>query len=123
MESLFWVIMIRVMIWIFPFHYVQKKVQGIVSHVSSEDSNIPLERIRLMILISYKYVPRATCLVQAMVGYILFFKYGYHTLIKIGVSNEDGIFEAHAWLEHDGKVVLGDSDKNYKTIMDIYGGS
>ena len=65
------------------------------------------------------YIPQATCLVQAMAGYILFSRYGYNTRIKIGVLNEEGIFEAHAWLEQEGSVVLGESEKNYKTILDI----
>ncbi|MCC7551746.1 MAG: lasso peptide biosynthesis B2 protein [Methanobacterium sp.] len=122
MESLFWLIMIRVMLWIFPFSYVQKRVQKIADYIFVDDSNVPLQRISLMILASSKYVPRASCLVQALAGYLLFSKYGYNTLIKIGVSNEDGVFEAHAWVEHDEKVVLGESEKKYKTIMDVDGG-
>jgi len=56
---------------------------------------------------------------EALAGYILMSKYGYNSLIKIGVLNEDGIFEAHAWLEYNGNVVLGESEKDYKIILDI----
>jgi len=122
-ESLFWVTVVRFMLWIFPFPYVQKRVQKIASYLSADDLKVPMKRIRLMIVIVSRYVPRATCLVQALAGYILFSKYGYNTLIKIGVLNEEGVFEAHAWLEHDGSVVLGESEKDYKTILDIDGGS
>ncbi len=72
-----------------------------------------------MIVTISKYVPRATCLVQALVGYILYTKHGYNTKIKIGVLTENGVFEAHAWLEYQGYVVLGQSEKKYKTILDI----
>jgi hypothetical protein len=32
-------------------------------------------------------------------SYIIFAVREYNTIIKIGVLNEDGVFEAHAWLE------------------------
>jgi hypothetical protein len=48
-----------------------------------------------------------------------FFKIWLHyNDIKIGVLNEDGIFEAHAWLEHCGNVVLGESEKNYVPLVE-----
>ncbi|MEN6553263.1 MAG: lasso peptide biosynthesis B2 protein [Methanobacterium sp.] len=123
LQSLFWVLRVRLMIWIFPFPHVQKRVQKMASSASRKDSKpdpgVSMPRIRFMIIMASRYIPRATCLVQALAGHILFSKYGYSTLIKIGVLNEDGFFEAHAWLEQDGNVVLGESEKDYKTILDI----
>ncbi len=120
LESLYWVLLIRIMVWIFPFLSVQNMVQKIACHYDSNNKHaIILSRIRIMITVAAKYVPRATCLVQALAGYILFSKYGYTTSIKIGVLTENGEFEAHAWLEQDGHVVLGESEKNFKTILDI----
>jgi hypothetical protein len=115
------------MIWIFPFPQVQKRVQKMAASTLRKDSKpdhvVPLPRIRFMIIMASRYIPRATCLVQALAGYILFSKYGYSTQIKIGVLNEDGVFEAHAWLEQDENVVLGESEKDFKTILDIKRGS
>lgn len=123
LESLFWVILIRVMIWVFPFSFVQKRVQIIANYLSPDELDkiptVKMKRIRMMIVIISRYIPWATCLVQAMAGHILFSRYGYNTIIKIGVLNEDGVFEAHAWLEKNGDVVLGESEKNYKTILGI----
>ncbi|MEN6552689.1 MAG: lasso peptide biosynthesis B2 protein [Methanobacterium sp.] len=125
LQSLFWVLCVRLMIWIFPFHQVQKRVQKKSSSSSRKDSKpdpgVPIHRIRFMIQMAARYVPSSTCLVQALAGHILFSKYGYTTLIKIGVLNQDGQFEAHAWLEHDDDVVLGESEKDFKTILDIEG--
>lgn len=128
LESLFWVIVIRVMVWIFPFRFVQRRVQNIASYLSPSDdhcavSTVAMPRLRFMIVMASRYVPKATCLVHALAGYILFSKYGYSTLIKIGVLNEEGVFEAHAWLEYSGDVVLGESEKDYKTILGIRRGS
>ena len=121
-QSIYWLIIIRIMIWIFPFHFVQKKVQKIAGHTNPNvNSSVSMSKMSVMILVSARYVPRVTCLVQALAGFILFSKYGYMTSIKIGVLTENGEFEAHAWLEHDDKVVLGESEKGFKTIMDIGG--
>lgn len=119
-EALFWVIVIRLMVWIFPFKFVQKKVQKIASDISSDRASpVSISRLRVMVVIISRYVPNATCLVQALAGHILFSKYGYNTSIKIGVLNENGEFEAHAWLEHNDKVVLGESEKKFSTILGI----
>jgi hypothetical protein len=122
-ESLFWVIVIRLMVWVFPFPFVQKRVRKIASYLFPADLNtvplVSMNRIRLMIVMASRFVPRATCLVQALAGYILFSRYGYDTIIKIGVLTEEGVFEAHAWLERGGNVVLGESEKNFKTILDL----
>lgn len=118
--ALLWVIRIRIMLWMFHFSTVQNRVQKIACNYNSTPKNtITMNRLRIMIMVASKYVPRATCLVQALAGYILFSKYGYNTSIKIGVLNENGEFEAHAWLEHDEKVVLGESEKNFRTILGI----
>ena len=119
MESLFWVTRIRILIWIFPFAIVQKKVQNTATNYPSTNHTVAMSRIRIMIVAASKYVPRATCLVQALAGYILFSKYGYVTSIKIGVLTENGEFEAHAWLEQDNNVVLGESEKDFRTIVGI----
>ncbi len=120
LESLFWVIRIRITLWLFPFPSVQRKVQKKASkHHPTKEHVVSMVRLRTMIMVSSRYVPRAACLVQALAGHILFSKYGYQTSIKIGVLTENGEFEAHAWLEDDNRVVLGESEKDFKTILDI----
>lgn len=121
-ESLFWITLVRLMLWLFPFSFVKKSVYNLGSKFSRKDQvpdhRITITKIKYMIIGVSKYVPRSTCLVQALAGYILFLRYGYTTMIKIGVLNEDGIFEAHAWLEHCGNVVLGESEKNYVPLVE-----
>jgi len=50
-----------------------------------------------------------SCLMRAIVGERLFAKNGYRTELHLGVTKDTG-FEAHAWVEHDGEVVVGDLD-------------
>lgn len=120
LKSLYWVFMVRIMVWMFSFPVVQSKVQKKASRYDP-DAKHPVARVKLRIMImqAARFVPRATCLIQALAGYIMFSKYGYNTSIKIGVLAENGEFEAHAWLEQDEKVVLGESEKEFKTILNI----
>jgi hypothetical protein len=119
-DSLFWIVCIRLMIWLFPFDLVQKKVcKRVDKYKSNSKRSVNMIRLKILIVATARQVPRATCLVQALAGHILFSKYGYNTSIKIGVLTENGEFEAHAWLEHGEIVVLGESEKNYKTVLGI----
>lgn len=120
LKSLYWVFMVRIMVWMFSFPVVKSKVQKKASHYDPDVKHpVARAKLRIMIMQSARFVPRATCLIQALAGYIMFSKYGYNTSIKIGVLAENGEFEAHAWLEQDEKVVLGESEKEFKTILNI----
>jgi hypothetical protein len=49
------------------------------------------------------------CLARALTTEVLLTKYGYCPLLKIGVVKESqGKLEAHAWVEEQEKVVIGD---------------
>lgn len=50
-----------------------------------------------------------TCLQVALVGDHLLATHGYDATLRIGVATDErGQFEAHAWLERDERVVVGD---------------
>ena len=62
------------------------------------------------------YVPHATCLTQALAAQVLLERCGYPTRLVIGVApdhNGEAAFQAHAWLESEGVVVIGDSAVQY----------
>jgi hypothetical protein len=54
---------------------------------------------------------RASCLTQALAGWIMLTRHGAESRIRIGVASpgQQG-FKAHAWLESGGRVILGDVD-------------
>ncbi|MCB0213695.1 MAG: lasso peptide biosynthesis B2 protein [Anaerolineae bacterium] len=55
-----------------------------------------------------RYVFRATCLTQALSALILLRRYGHPATLKIGVAlHEAKQFEAHAWVESQGLIVVG----------------
>ena len=60
-----------------------------------------------------RFIPGATCLVKAQVGCAMLNRFGYAAEIKIGVLKSSSNLEAHAWVECDGVVVLGDTGNHY----------
>ena len=109
---------IRIMLWIFPFSVIQK-VLGRFTVASGESHTIPLEKLTWAVAVMSRYVPKATCLTRALTAQILLAGQNYSSNIKIGVSKTEGNFEAHAWLEADNKIILGDSEIDYTPIFNI----
>lgn len=52
-----------------------------------------------------------SCLMRAIVGERLFAANGYQTEIHLGVAKDDA-FEAHAWVEYDSEIVIGEVDEH-----------
>ncbi|HEY7233324.1 MAG TPA: lasso peptide biosynthesis B2 protein [Gemmatimonadaceae bacterium] len=53
-------------------------------------------------------IPRATCLTQAIAGKLMLDAAGEQAELCLGVARaEDGALRAHAWLERDGRALLG----------------
>jgi hypothetical protein len=57
-----------------------------------------------------RYVPRATCLTQALVAEALLPQAGVDGRLRIGVARDAGAnrFEAHAWVEHGDRILIGE---------------
>jgi hypothetical protein len=69
-----------------------------------------------------KFVPRATCLTQAMAAQYLLSRRGCPATIRIGVGQSVGRFSAHAWLLCGDRVVVGGSDASlarYTHLTDL----
>lgn len=68
----------------------------------------PIERVAWLIAVAGRYSPiRATCLKQALVLSVLLERRGKATRLRIGVSRQAEGFKAHAWLEQNGRIILG----------------
>lgn len=67
-----------------------------------------LPPISWAVSIASVYVPHATCLPQALVAQALLRRYGLPGILRVGVARSpDGAFEAHAWVEREGQIVVG----------------
>lgn len=102
----------------------------------------PVHRIVWAVEVASRHIPGTqTCLVKALTAQGLFDRYGYPTDLRIGVArrtdgdeNRDGTgsgsgsgderMVAHAWVECDGRVVIGDLEdlSRYTPLPPFEGG-
>ena len=103
---------IRLGLWLLPFKTFRKflsKIDCVVLKFQS-DAQINLNKIVWAVNLSTGHMPGgAKCLVRALTTRILMARYKYSSTLRIGVmKDEEGLFEAHAWVEDaQGRVVIG----------------
>lgn len=68
-----------------------------------------LRRVAWGVSKAARYVPRATCLTQALAGQYLLARRGIASRIRFGVDATGAEFRAHAWLISGDSIVLGGS--------------
>ncbi len=54
-----------------------------------------------------RHLPHATCLAQALTGWVMLTRRRQSARVALGVRRADGAIGAHAWLESGGQIVLG----------------
>jgi hypothetical protein len=77
------------------------------------------EEICRAVEVAGRLVPGATCLVKAHVASAMLNRFGYASEIKIGVSKQSSDLSAHAWLECDGRIVMGNSASQFVEFPNI----
>ena len=100
---------VRVSLWLVPFRWVQGAIHRLDTSPRSPDGQPPpLERIGWAVAVAGSRVPGSTCLVRALAAQGLLARHGYSSQLRLGVARGPGrVFEAHAWLERDGQVLVG----------------
>ena len=100
-------VLVRIALWKLPFCRVQRLAAWAGKRVSYR-SKPTAEQLASLVSVGSEYVPRASCLTQALVAQAVLSRYGYEPILKIGVARDaNSGFEAHAWIECDGEVVIG----------------
>ncbi|MGB3203541.1 MAG: lasso peptide biosynthesis B2 protein [Crinalium sp.] len=86
----------------------------------SSDESLPqvLATARMVRTAARYYTPWANCLKKSLVLWWLLRRQGIASNLQIGVRNEQGKFEAHAWVEYDG-IVLNDT-QNVRSHFAIF---
>jgi len=109
-EAAFLVLTIRLGLWLFPFRAVRWAIDKAapVTPVRSGCDPLSIERIAWAVERVSRYVPAATCLTQALAAQVLLRYQGYSPRLHIGVARGPGEpLVAHAWVESEGRVVVG----------------
>ncbi len=102
---------IRFGLWLLPFQSLLQLLSK-VSQPLNSNQNIytkDLNKIINAVNVSSRYMPGgAKCLARALTTQILMNRYGYFPEFRIGIAKGEGSrLEAHAWIEYQGKVVIG----------------
>ena len=112
------IISIRIFLYIFSFSRIYS-ISNKLARIKINQNNPKqiLDVVWSVRVVAY-HIPKATCLVQAIVAQILMTHYNYDSILRIGV-NKSNNFEAHAWLEKDNKIILGESSMDFVPILDL----
>ncbi len=101
---------VRLSLTLLPFARVRQLAERLGNRpVRGTRDRLSAHELTSLVTAAACYIPRATCLTQALVADAVLRRYGYTPNLKIGVGRgEANRFQAHAWIELDGKVVIGD---------------
>jgi hypothetical protein len=114
-QTMFWISFYRLGLWLAPYKWAKKWMQS--ERVADSDRVIgeqSVTEIVRSVRSCSRFVPYASCLTQALAAKRLMHNAGHAAAIKFGVRQGGEAFEAHAWLEVGGKIVLGKQPFHYR---------
>lgn len=100
---------VRLALWVLPYRAVLRLFAPRPG-ARVRPSSHALATLRVTDWVGRTSLGDRPCLTQALAARWLLARAGYTADLKIGARREDGRFLAHAWLEMDGRVVLGGAD-------------
>jgi hypothetical protein len=108
LNSIALVAVVRVGLWLLPFRAMQRGCEKLGGVRRGRGGEAGTQEIARAVRLASRYVPRATCLVQALATQILLGRHGHAGQVHIGVALDAKLgFRAHAWVESQGKVLVG----------------
>jgi hypothetical protein len=94
-----------------PFAVWRGRLENRATPPPSTRGGASLDQIIWAVTVAGRYVPGANCLVRALVARSMLWQAGHAAHLRLGVSVQpQRPFQAHAWLENQGGVVLGGAE-------------
>ena len=112
----------RVGLWLLPFQTLRRALAGVTWEPTMPPHGAPppADRIAWAVAVASGYVPKATCLTQALAVQALLGRDGFSADLRIGVTRSgDGRLEAHAWIESHGRVLVGAPGLDCYTLLGV----
>ncbi|MCC6802501.1 MAG: lasso peptide biosynthesis B2 protein [Anaerolineae bacterium] len=111
-KTTLWIAGVWAALNLFRFQMVQAFLvrMGKPARERPPDTDVPnVQRIIWAVNVSSHYLLRERpCLTRALVARMLLARVGYQTTLRIGVAHSPSrVLEAHAWLERNGEIVVG----------------
>ncbi len=100
---------IRLGLILLPFQRLARVLEhlGRPPRSPPEQDRESIDRIVGAVTVMSHYVPGVKCLERALAAKVLLSARGHPVDLRIGVERGPEQLEAHAWLEDDGRVVIG----------------
>jgi hypothetical protein len=108
-EALGLVSAVRVGLWLLPSPVILRRVRALAAHTPGERrTRDSVAAVIWAVETVASAVPGATCLTQAIAALILLRRRGLEARLRLGVAvGARGELLAHAWLERQGRILLG----------------
>lgn len=94
---------VRLALWFFPVRTLRR---AITPQATSHKPQPPVSHLAWAVNASARFIPRSTCLVRALAAQRLLARHGYPSTLHLGVAKSPE-FQAHAWLECQGAILIG----------------
>jgi hypothetical protein len=95
-------------LWLLPFQTLRRLLARLTHRTTLLHEETSITRVAWAVTVASRYVPAATCLTQALTTQVLLGQQGHAATLRIGVArSEGGHLQAHAWVEYQGRVVIG----------------
>jgi hypothetical protein len=125
-EAFLVVVFTGLILRVVPFRFLRKLL---VQHLSADTIPGPanlaeLQKIVRSVDFFSEFHPFASCLTRSLSALLLIKFNGEHAILKIGVAKDElETFKAHAWLESNGRVIMGQvPSKTQYTVLDSLSG-
>lgn len=117
-QSLLLIWMIRIGLWLFAFKSLNNWLFYFESAESGQADRVLINNVVNSVRACSRYVPFASCLTQALATRTLLQMRGQHSQLKIGVKkDENAKFVAHAWIEIDGRIIIGKHSRHQQYVV------
>ncbi len=104
-------LLLRLGLWLLPLPRLLARLQRrrVAKAFRGQVPPPPPARIAWAVRSASRFVPGGgNCLLQSLAGQHLLTRRGYLSHLRIGVAKEsDGPLRAHAWVEWDGRILIG----------------
>lgn len=124
MSALATVIGMRLGLWVLRF----SRLRQLVAALAVPPRRMPVGKkptavaICRAVMSASRFVPRATCLSQALAAWVLLGRNGFVCRLCIGVAKDSAGARAHAWLEDgQGTILIGHADVTALTRLEPIG--
>ena len=107
-DAAFLLLAIRLGLWLLPFQTLRRLLARIYATRTAKRTRVPVGRVVWAVDVVSWYMPGVKCLARALAAQMLLNQHAHPAHLRIGVArSESGQLQAHAWVESQGRIVLG----------------